>query len=140
MSNYALATLRSVLESGRRSHASEVRFVSGMCPAVVVGNLPHFIDGGDLKLEMVRNIHRECLLLAKRADLFSEARATYRFVSEQFGLYLCKYERRRNAASLILVCESGEAQPVAVMIPLKGPTLAAEASPHRTRNEGTRDA
>jgi hypothetical protein len=140
MSNYDLATLKRALESGRRSHALEVRFVSGMCPAIVVGNLPQFIDGGDLKLETVRNIHQECLLLAKRGELISKARATYRFVSEQFGSYLCKYELRGNAASLTLVSESGEAQPVAVMIPLKGPTPAAEASPDGPHNEGTRDA
>jgi hypothetical protein len=128
MKSHALAVLELVLEKARHGHATEIRFISGMYPAVVVENAPRFVEVADLKLETVRNIHHECLSLAARPDLVSRARVSYAFTS-QWGRFLCKYQLRGNTASLTLLPEAGTAEIVDAIRPNKLPSRRAEARP-----------
>ena len=129
MKTHAAAVLELILAKARDNHATEVRFISGMYPAIVVQGGPRFVEGADLKLETVRNIHQECLLLADRSELVSRARASYTFTSSKFGRFECKYQLRGNAASLTLLPESDATEVVEAIPPTKAPRLGAEARP-----------
>jgi hypothetical protein len=135
MKTHARAVLELVLKQAQRSRASEVRFSSGMYPAVVVQGGPRFVEGAELKLETVRNIHHECLLLADRSELISRTNASYPFVSPKLGRYLCKYRVRGNTASLTLLPEPDATEEVAVARPGKSPRLRAETRPNESDTE-----
>ncbi|MBL0121214.1 MAG: hypothetical protein IPP88_00280 [Betaproteobacteria bacterium] len=74
-----------------------------MSPAFVDKEGPHFLEFAYLSRELVSEIHLLCLLLADETVPDSEASSTYTFALRRLGRVLCKYQRRGNVASLILV-------------------------------------
>jgi Tfp pilus assembly pilus retraction ATPase PilT len=135
MKSHATAVLDLVLERAQRDRASEIRFISGMCPAIVVEGGPQFVEVAQLKHETVRNIHQECLLLAGRSELASRATTSYTFASSKFGQYLCEFQIRGNVALLTLRPESDAGVTVDAARPKKSPSLRAEARPDESGPE-----
>ena len=103
MEKYAARLLKLVLENCRRATVSEVRFISGMMPAFVDEEGPHFLEVAYLSKELVVEVHNLCRLLADEPVKGSGATRTYTFVLRGIGRLRCKFQRRGNVASLVLV-------------------------------------
>ena len=103
MEDYAARLLKLVLKNYQRPSVSEVRFISGMMPAFVDETGPHFLEVAYLSKELVVEVHNLCRLLADEPVKGSGATRTYSFVLKGIGRLRCKYQRRGNVASLVLV-------------------------------------
>lgn len=103
MEGYAARLLKLVLENYRRASVTEIRFVSGMMPAFVDDQGPHFLEVAYLSKELVVEVHNLCRLLADEPVKGSGATRTYTFVLRGIGRLQCKFQRRGNVASLVLV-------------------------------------
>lgn len=105
----------------------EVRFISGMSPAFVDTDGPHFVQVGDLSGDLVGELHQLCLSLADDEVAGSKLMNTYSFALRGLGRFLCKYERRGDAANLILVLDSDAAETIDAIRPTTRPSSGAEA-------------
>ena len=132
MKNYAVHVLTLVLAQAKRDRATEIRFVSGMCPALVDKSGPHFVDVAYLSQEVVRNLHQECLSLAGESKLLSRATASYMVSVPKLGRFLCKYHLRDNIASLTLQPDADATEAIEAIRPIKSPSLRAEARPEES--------
>jgi hypothetical protein len=103
MEEYAARLLKLALENYRRASVSEIRFISGMMPAFVDEEGPHFLEVAYLSKELVVEVHNLCRLLADEPVKGSGGTKTYTFVLRGIGRLRCKYQRRGNIASLVLV-------------------------------------
>jgi len=102
MEDYAARLLKLALENYQRASVSEIRFISGMMPAFVDDQGPHFLEAAYLSKELVVEVHNLCRLLADQPVKGSGAARTYTFVLRGIGRLRCKYQRRGNVASLVL--------------------------------------
>ena len=132
MEAYPERLLILVLDECQRTPFSELRFISGMAPAYVDNQGPHFLDFGYLSKDLVGEIHKLCLLLADGAVSGGQASSIYTFELKRLGRVLCKYQRRGNVASLVLV-RNPDAETVDAIRPTKRPSLRAEAKPESKR-------
>ena len=132
MKSYAVAVLELALGDARRLRATEVRFMSGMYPSLMVDGILRYVEGADLKSETIQSIHHECLTLAGHAEMESRATATYAFASPRFGRCTCRYERRGNIATLTVVPDGGDTEVIDAVRPVKPPQLQAEAHPEES--------
>lgn len=133
METYAARLLKMVLDKCRGVSFSEIRFISGMSPAFVDKEGPHFVEIAYLSKEMVEEIHQLCISLAEEQGPDSVASSTYTFALRHFGRVLCKYHRRGNVASLIMVRDADAEETVDAIRPKKRPSLRAEAKPESKR-------
>ena len=133
MDEYGAKLLKMALDQCRSASASEIRFISGMSAAFVDKDGPHFIDLPYLSTERVGEIHELCCSLADGPVEVSGATCTYAFSLRQFGRLLCKYQRRGNVASLILVRDADAEEMINAIRPRKRPSLSAEAKPESKR-------
>src|SRR5258706_15016133 len=127
MEAHAAKLLKGILDKCRGAAVSEGRFVSGMNPAFVDGEGPHFIDVGDLSRELVEEIHGLCLSLADAEPERSGPSTVYTFTLKQLGRVRCEYRFRGNAASLTLELDPDAGETVAAVRPKKPPALRAKA-------------
>ena len=127
MKNHAVQLLTSVLAQAKREGAAEIRFVSGMWPALVDKSGPHFVNVASLSQEAVRNLHQECLSLAGESGLLSRAKASYTMYVPKLGRFLCSYQLRGNVASLTLRPDADAAEAIDAVRPRKRPSFRAEA-------------
>jgi hypothetical protein len=132
MEEPAAKLLKVILDKCRGASVSEVRFISGMNPAFVDADGPHFLDVPDLSRELVSEIHELCLSLADR-ETKSGSSSVYTFNLRQLGQIHCKYQRRGNVASLVLILDPDAAETVDAAHPKKLPSLRAEAKPSKKR-------
>lgn len=130
METYAARLLKLVLDKCRDASFSEIRFISGMSPAFVDRDGPHFLEVAYLSKDLVGEIHQLCVLLADEAVSSSKASSTYTFELRRLGRVVCKFQRRGNVASLILMRDTDAAETVDAICPPKRPPLRAEAKPH----------
>jgi hypothetical protein len=100
-----------------------------MNPAFVDTEGPHFLDVPDVSGELVSAIHELCISLADHDVVKSGPASTYTFTLQQLGRIHCKYQRRGDAASLVLMLDSGDAETVDAVRPKKPPSLRGEAKP-----------
>ena len=133
METYPAKLLKLVLDKCQGASFSEIRFISGMSPAVVDKDGPHFLDVADLSKDLVGEIHQLCALLADEAVPESQASSTYAFTLRRLGRVLCTYRRRGNVASLTLVRDADAVETVEAIRPKKRPSLRAEAKPGSKR-------
>ncbi len=133
MEEYAARLLKLVLDKCQGASVSEIRLISGMSPAFVDKEGPHFLEIAYLSRELVDELHQLCLLLAEEPVEPSKASSTYTFALRRVGRLLCKYQRRGNVASLILVRDADAAETVDAIRPKKLPSLGAEAKPESKR-------
>jgi hypothetical protein len=133
METYAARLLKLVLDKCQDASFSEIRFISGMSPAFVDQDGPHFLEVAYLSKELVGEIHQLCVLLADEAVPGSKASSTYTFELRRLGRVVCKFQRRGNVASLILVRDTDAAETVDAIRPPKRPSLRAEAKPRSKR-------
>ena len=133
MESYAARLLKQVLDKCQMGSFGEIRFISGMSPALVDEAGPHFFQGPDLSKDLVDEIHELCLLLTDDAVPDSETSSTYTFALRRLGRVQCKYQRRASVASLILVRDADAAETVDAIRPTKLPSLRAEAKPDSDR-------
>ena len=135
MEPYAARLLKLVLDKCQGASFSEIRFVSGMSPAFVDENGPHFINVETVHLspylsqEIVGEVHELCLSLADARLPGAYASITYTFELRRLGRVLCKYQRRGNVASLVLERDSDALETIDAIRPTKRPSLRAEAKP-----------
>jgi hypothetical protein len=129
MEQDASILLKVILDKCRGAAVSEVRFVSGMNPAFVDSEGPHFLDTGDLSRELVDDVHGLCLSLADADVAKSGATSTYAFSLKHLGQIRCEYRYRGNAASLILMLDPDAAATVDAVRPKRSPSMRAEAKP-----------
>ena len=115
MEDDAAKLLKLVLEKYQRASVTEIRFVSGMLPAFVDEGGPHFLEVAYLSRELIAEIHNLCRLLADSPVKGSGATRTYTFVLRGIGRLLCKYQRRGNVASLVLVRDASAAETIAAI-------------------------
>ncbi len=108
---------------------SEVRFISGMNPAFVDADGPHFLDVPDLSRELVSEIHTLCLSLADGEVSKSKPSSAYTFTLRHLGRIHCRFQSRGNAASLVLMLDSDAAETIDAVRPKKPPSLRGEAKP-----------
>jgi hypothetical protein len=125
MEEYAARLLKLVLEKYQRASVSEIRFISGMMPAFVDEDGPHFLEIAYLSKELVGEVHNLCRLLADEPVKGSGATRTYTFVLRGIGRLLCKYQRRGNVASLVLVRDADAEETIDAIRPKKPPSLRA---------------
>ena len=135
METYAARLLKLVLDEVQSAPFKEVRFVSGMAPAYVDKDGPHFIDFGYLSKDLVGEVHELCLSLADETAPASSAKSTYTFALRRLGRVQCTYHRRGNVASLVLVRDDDAAETVDAIRPIKRPSLRAEAKPDSKRKK-----
>jgi hypothetical protein len=133
MEEYAARLLKLVLDKCHGASVSEIRFISGMSPAFVDKEGPHFLEIAYLSKELVGEIHELCRLLADQPVKGAGATSTYAFELRHFGRLLCKYQRRGNIASLILVRDVDAEEAIDATRPKKPPSLRAEAKPRPKR-------
>jgi hypothetical protein len=133
METYAARLLKLVLDKCQDASFSEIRFISGMSPAFVDQDGPHFLEVAYLSKELVGEIHQLCVLLADEVVPGSKASSTYTFELRRLGRVVCKFQRRGNVASLILVRDTDAAETVDSIRPPKRPSLRAEAKPRSKR-------
>ena len=124
--------LKVILDKCRGASVSEVRFVSGMNPAFVDADGPHFLDVPDLSRELVGELHELCLSLADR-EAKSGSSSVYTFTLRQLGEIRCEYQRRGNVARLVLTLDPDAAEAVDAVRPKRPPSLRTEAKPGRRR-------
>ena len=117
----AAKLLKVALDQCRGASVSELRFISGMSAAFVDEGGPHFIDLPYLSTERVGEIHELCRSLAEGPVEVSEATTTYTFSLRRIGRLLCKFERRGNVASLILVRDADAEETINAIRPKKRP-------------------
>lgn len=129
MEEYAAKLLKQVLDQCQGASFSEIRFISGMSPAFVDDDGPHFLEVADLSQDLVGQIHELCLSLADESTAGAGGSRVYTFSLKRLGRMHCKYERRGNVASLVLVRESDAAATVEATRPRKRPSLKAGAKP-----------
>ena len=127
MNTPAANLLKVILDKCRRASVSEVRFISGMIPAFVDTDGPHFLDLADLSRELVDEIHELCLSLADGEIAKSGPSTRYSFTLRHLGRIQCNYQRRGNVASLILLLDSEAEETVDAIRPKRSPSLRAEA-------------
>ena len=94
--------LKLVLERVGRDRPTEIRFVSGMAPALICATGPRFLKIAYLSTDVVYRLHRLCLSLADQSGILSRTSARYRAVVPGFGRFGCEYRLRDNTASLTL--------------------------------------
>ena len=131
MALYASKILKLLVDQFRDRSVSEIRFVSGLNPAFVNRDGPHFLELGDLSYERVGEIHELCRLVADDPVEESEMASTYTFVLRHFGRVICRYRRRGNTASLIMERDADAVETVDAIHPARRPSLRAEAKPER---------
>jgi len=135
MQTHAAKLLKLVLDKSREASFSEIRFISGMSPAFVDEHGPHFLEVAYLSTELVGEIHQLCVLIADEAVFSSKAMSTYSVTLRRLGRVVCKFQRRGNVASLIMVRDTDAAETVDAIRPLKRPSLGAEAKPESKEKE-----
>jgi len=133
MEEYAAKLLKLVLDKCPSDSVSEIRFISGMSPAFVDKEGPHFVEIAYLSKEVVGEIHELCRSLADEPVKGSGATSTYTFVLRRFGRLLCKYQRRGNVASLIMERDADAEETIDAIRPRKRPSLRAQAKPEPKR-------
>ena len=133
METYAAVLLKLVFDKCQGASFREIRFISGMNPAFVDEDGPHFFEIAYLSKDLVNEIHQLCLLLADEAVPDTEASSTYTFALRHLGRVLCKYQRQGNVASLILMHDEDAAETIDAIHPTKRPSLQAEARPDSKR-------
>jgi len=133
MEEYAARILKLVLDKCRGASVSEIRFISGMMPAIVDKAGPHFLEVAYLSQDLVGEIHQLCRSLTEEPASESGITTTYAFALRGFGRLHCKYERRGNIASLVLVPDADAEETVEAIRPKKPPALRAEAKPEAKR-------
>jgi hypothetical protein len=133
MEAYPARLLKMVLDKCQSASFSELRFISGMTPTFVDKEGPHFLDIAYLSTTLVHELHQTCLMLADDPVADTEASATYTFFLRRLGRVQCKYQRRGNIASLILVRDSDATETVGAIRPKRRPSLRAEAKPESKR-------
>ena len=133
MEDYAANLLKLVLDKCQPASVSEIRFISGMSPAFVDKEGPHFVEVAYLSKELVGEIHELCRSLADGPVEGSAATSMYTFALKRLGRLQCTYQRRGNIASLILVRDADAEETIDAIRPRKPPTLRAEAKPGRKR-------
>src|SRR5687768_13427430 len=133
MEMYAARLLKLVLDRCESASFTELRFISGMSPAFVDKEGPHFLEVAYLSKELVSEIHQMCVLLADEPVPASAASSTYTFALRRLGRVMCKYQRRGNVASLTLVRDSDAEETVDAIRPTKRPSLRAQAKPDSKR-------
>jgi hypothetical protein len=104
-----------------------------MTPAFVDKEGPHFLDVAYLSKELVDELHQLCALLAAESVPASAPTSTYAFTLKRLGRVLCKYHRRGNVASLVLIRDADAEVTVDAIRPTKRPSLKAEAKPDSKR-------
>jgi|GEM_PF-6070352 len=133
METYAAKLLKLVLDKSRQASFSEIRFIPGMSAAFVDEHGPHFLEVAHLSTELVGEIHQLCVLIADEAVSSSNALSTYTFTLRRLGRVVCKFQRRGNVASLIMVRDTDAAETVDAIRPATRPSLRAEAKPESKR-------
>jgi hypothetical protein len=127
MKKHAESVLKLVLDKARRSHATQIRFISGMYPALVVETALRYLEMTDLKAETVRNIHEECLSMADWSEPAPGNGLNYTFTSPAFGRFVCEYRILGNTTSLTLLPEQDATETVVRHHPVVRPALSNEA-------------
>jgi len=128
---HASYVLQMVLARACASSASEVRFVSGLCPAVLDADGLRWVEVADLQSETVYEINRECLELAGLEAESGAPLQVYLLPVEGLGVLRCRFELRENVASLVMRVDESEVEPVGVIAPVRRPRqgTSAEAEP-----------
>ena len=133
MEEYAAKVLKLVLDKCRGTAVSEIRFISGMMPAIVDRAGPHFVEVAYLSQDLVSEIHALCRSLTEEPERDSGGTTTYAFALRGFGRLHCKYRRRGNIASLVLVPDADAEETIEAVRPKMPPALRAEAKPESKR-------
>ena len=124
--------LKLVLDRVKGQRLLEIRFISGMAPALVDKAGPHFLEVAYLSQETVSGLHQQCLSWAGQAELASRKTVSYSVAVPKFGRYLCSYRVRGNVASLTLRPDADAAELIEAIRPIKRPPLRAEARPEES--------
>jgi hypothetical protein len=132
MKYYPEHLLKLVLGHIKGQRLSEIRFISGMAPALVDNSGPHFLEVAYLSQETVRGLHQQCLSWAGQVELASRSTATYSVAVPKFGRYLCSFRLRGNVASLTLRPDADATELIDAVRPIKRPSLRAEARPEES--------
>lgn len=129
MAIYASKILKLAVDEFRDQSVSEIQFVSGLKPAIVNRDGPHFLELGNLSRERVGEIHELCRLVADDPVEESEMASTYTFVLRHFGRMQCTYRCLGTMASLTMVRDADALATVDAIHPRGRPSLRAEAKP-----------
>ena len=133
MEEHAAKVLKLVLDKCRGSLVSEIRFISGMAPAIVDKAGPHFVEVAYLSQALVGEIHELCRSLADERAKGSGGAASYAFALRGVGRLRCKYQCRGSIASLVLVPDADAEETIDAIRPKKPPGLRAEATQEMKR-------
>ena len=145
MKAIALDALEKILAIAKRNGASEVRLISGQRPVMVVATQvqystePELYFGQvELTASMIRDIHLECLTMARGEVPASGSTLAYRMVSEVFGPLRCEYTLLGGARTLSLIPDGDETGNVLIGSNRHPPPLrdAAEVDPTHSDNTG----
>ena len=127
---FARTTLERFLAIARRTRASELRLVSGQHPLLIIeSKLQRLEKKPRLSLAVVRDVHLECLTMAKKEIPTRDATFAYEIATGAFGRVRCMYSLRRRARTLTLLFEEQAKQLVEATAGSKLPSLRAEAEP-----------
>jgi hypothetical protein len=129
MALYAPKILKLVVDQFRNDSVSEVRFVSGMSPSFVTRDGLRYLDLGTLPSERVVEMHELCRIVADDPVEETENASTYTFVLKHLGRVVCRFERRGDASSLVIVRDSYADETIAAIRPKQPPALRAEVKP-----------
>src|SRR5438045_1436106 len=132
MKYYPEHLLKLVLDRLKGQRPLEIRFISGMAPALVDKTGPHFLEVAYLSQETVRGLHQQCLTWAGQGELASRNTASYAVAVPKLGRYLCTYRLRHNVAELTLRLDPNAAELIDAIRPVKRPSLRAEARPEES--------
>jgi hypothetical protein len=124
--------LKLVLGRIKGQRPLEIRFISGMAPALVDNTGPHFLEVAYLSQETVIGLHQQCLVWAGQSELASRNTTSYSVAVPKYGRYLCTYRMRGNIASLTFRPDADATELIDAIRPVKRPSLRAEARPEES--------